>query len=104
MVAPFSSRAGDPPFPACGDLQDVGSISLTDIADTNTSDYQARRLNIRYRASDGGIRHAYTLNDTGCALGRMLIAAMENYQQADGAVKVPAALRSLVGKAYLGRG
>jgi seryl-tRNA synthetase len=73
------------------------------MADTNTSDFQARRLNIRYRAADGRVRYVYTLNDTGCALGRMLIAVMENYQQADGSVKVPAALRSLVGKAYLGR-
>jgi seryl-tRNA synthetase len=73
------------------------------MTDTNTSDYQARRLNIRYRASDGALRYAYTLNDTGCALGRMLIAIMENYQQADGSVKVPAALRSLVGTDYLGR-
>ena len=72
------------------------------MTDTNTSDYQARRLNIRYRANDGNIRFAYTLNDTGCALGRMLIAIMENYQQHDGSVKVPATLRSLVGKAYLG--
>ena len=73
------------------------------MTDTNTSDYQARRLNIRYRANDGNIRFAYTLNDTGCALGRMLIAIMENYQQQDGSVKVPAALRSLVGADYLGR-
>ena len=73
------------------------------MTDTNTTDYQARRLNIRYRAADGAIRFAYTLNDTGCALGRMLIAIMENYQQHDGSVRVPAALRSLVGKEYLGR-
>jgi seryl-tRNA synthetase len=73
------------------------------MTDTNASDFQARRLNIRYRASDGSSRYVYTLNDTGCALGRMLIAVMENYQQANGSVKVPEALRALVGKAYLGR-
>jgi len=73
------------------------------MTDTNTSDYQARRLNIRYRAADGSSRFAYTLNDTGCALGRMLIAVFENYQQADGSVKAPAALKALVGKEYLGR-
>jgi len=83
-------------LPGSGEYMEV-------MTDTNTSDYQARRLNIRYRASDGNIRFAYTLNDTGCALGRMLIAIMENYQQQDGSVKVPAALRSLVGADYLGR-
>ena len=83
-------------LPGSGEFMEV-------MTDTHTSDYQARRLNIRYRASDGSIRFVYTLNDTGCALGRMLIAIMENYQQRDGSVKVPAALRALVGKEYLGR-
>jgi seryl-tRNA synthetase len=73
------------------------------MTDTNTTDYQARRLNIRHRGPDGGMRFVHTVNDTGCALGRMLIAVMENYQQRDGSVKVPAALRPLVGKEYLGR-
>lgn len=73
------------------------------MTDTNTTDYQARRLNIRYRAEDGSSQFVYTLNDTGCALGRMLIAIVENYQQQDGSVKVPAALRPLVGREYLGR-
>jgi len=68
------------------------------MTDTNTADYQARRLNIRYRAAGGGLRFCYTVNDTGCAPGRLLIAIFENYQQADGSVKVPAALRRFVGK------
>jgi seryl-tRNA synthetase len=72
------------------------------MTDTNTSDYQARRLNIRYKPADGGApRTAWTLNDTGCALGRMLIAIMDNYQQPDGSVKVPEALRVAVGKEVL---
>src|SRR5688572_26354777 len=72
------------------------------MTDTNTSDYQARRLNIRYRAKEGGApRVAWTLNDTGCALGRMIIAVMDNYQQRDGSVKVPIVLRDYVGKDYL---
>ena len=83
-------------LPGSGEFMEV-------MTDTNTSDFQARRLNIRYRAGNGTVRYVYTLNDSGCALGRMLIAVMENYQQHDGAVKVPTALRSLVGKAYLGR-
>lgn len=69
------------------------------MTDTNTSDYQARRLNIRYKPADGGApKVAWTLNDTGCALGRMLIAIMDNYQQADGSVLVPRALHAYVGK------
>jgi seryl-tRNA synthetase len=67
------------------------------MTDTNTTDYQARRLNIRYRASEGGPRLAHTVNDTGVALGRRLIAILDNYQQADGSVKVPAVLQAVVG-------
>jgi seryl-tRNA synthetase len=68
------------------------------MTDTHTSDYQARRLNIRYRAAAGGLRYCHTVNDTGCAMGRMLIAILDNYQQADGSVLVPAVLRTTVGK------
>ena len=42
------------------------------MTDTNTTDYQARRLNIRYRAHGRRTRFAYTVNDTGCAMGRMI--------------------------------
>lgn len=71
------------------------------MTDTHTSDYQARRLNIRYRASKGGLRYCHTVNDTGCAMGRMLIAILDNYQQADGSVLVPPVLRTTVGKEVL---
>ena len=67
------------------------------MTDTNTSDYQTRRLNIRYRASDGNLRYCHTVNDTGCAMGRMLIAILDNYQQSDGSVKVPAVLEGIMG-------
>jgi seryl-tRNA synthetase len=83
-------------LPGAGEFMEV-------MTDTNTTDFQARRLNIRYRPAGGGTRYVYTLNDTGCALGRMLIAIVENYQQRDGSVKVPAALRPLTGKDYIGR-
>ena len=82
-------------MPGSGEFMEV-------MTDTNTTDYQARRLNIRYRSGNSS-HYAYTLNDTGCALGRMLIAIIENYQQADGSVKVPAALRPFVGRDYVGR-
>ncbi|MBI3971472.1 MAG: serine--tRNA ligase [Chloroflexi bacterium] len=73
------------------------------MTDTDTTDYQARRLNIRYRTADGATHLCHTVNDTGCALGRMLIAILDNYQQKDGSVKVPEALRPIVKKDYLGR-
>ncbi|MCC7262292.1 MAG: serine--tRNA ligase [Candidatus Latescibacteria bacterium] len=71
------------------------------MTDTNTTDYQARRLEIRYKAAQGGTRFCHTVNDTGCAMGRMLIAIVENYQQQDGVVKVPGALRPVMGRDYL---
>jgi seryl-tRNA synthetase len=71
------------------------------MTDTNTTDYQARRLNIRYKSGDGRVRYGHTVNDTGCAMGRMLIAILDNYQQKDGSVKVPEALRSVVNRDYI---
>ncbi|MGH9632842.1 MAG: aminoacyl--tRNA ligase-related protein, partial [Bryobacteraceae bacterium] len=71
------------------------------MTDTNTTDYQARRLGIRYKSPDGNSRFCHTVNDTGCAMGRMLIAILDNYQQKDGSVKVPEVLRRAVGKDYL---
>ena len=67
---------------------------------SNCTDYQARRLNCRYR-TDEGPRFVYTLNGTGIAVGRTLIAIMENYQQADGAIAVPEVLRPRMGKDVL---
>ncbi len=61
-------------------------------------DFQARRLNIRYRSSDGVIKFAHTLNNTAVASPRILIAILENYQQKDGSVVVPEVLREFVGK------
>ncbi len=68
------------------------------MTDTNTTDYQARRMNIRFRGKGGGMTFCHTVNDTGCAMGRMLISIVENYQQKGGSVKVPRALRQVVGK------
>lgn len=70
---------------------------------SNTTDYQARRLNIKYRKIDGSTEFVNTLNGTGVAIGRTIIAILENYQQKDGSVKVPEALRSVLGKDTLGR-
>lgn len=61
-------------------------------------DFQARRLNIRYKAKDGSTKFAHTLNNTAIASPRILIAILENYQQKDGSVVVPEVLRAFVGK------
>ncbi len=68
---------------------------------SNCTDYQARRLNCRYR-TEKGPRFVHTLNGTGVAVGRTLIAIMENYQQADGSIAVPEVLRPLLGKDTIG--
>jgi seryl-tRNA synthetase len=61
---------------------------------SNFGDFQARRANIRYRPSGGGkVRFAHTLNGSGLAVGRTWIAIVENYQQKDGTVVIPEALR-----------
>ncbi|MCH9808902.1 MAG: serine--tRNA ligase [Alphaproteobacteria bacterium] len=60
-------------------------------------DFQARRMNARYRAGEKDIRYVHTLNGSGLAVGRTLVAILENYQQADGSVVIPKALRSYMG-------
>jgi seryl-tRNA synthetase len=65
---------------------------------SNCHDFQARRMNARFRAADGkGIGYLHTLNGSGVALGRALIAVMENHQQADGSVLVPEVLWPYMG-------
>jgi len=60
---------------------------------SNTEAFQARRANIRFKAEGGRAEFAHTLNGSGLAVGRTLIAILENYQQEDGSVTIPAALR-----------
>lgn len=67
-------------------------------SDSNLTDWQARRLNIKYKTKDGKTKHVFTLNNTVVASPRILIAILENYQQKDGSVVVPEALRPYVGK------
>ncbi len=65
---------------------------------SNVTDFQARRANIRYRPADGGkARYVHTLNGSGLGMPRTLIAVLENYQQADGSIKVPEVLRPWMG-------
>ena len=59
---------------------------------SNTTDYQARRLQARVRRADGKVETLHTLNGTATAIGRTLIALLENHQQRDGSVQMPKAL------------
>jgi len=64
---------------------------------SNCEAYQARRLDIKYRPVGGRVELCHTLNGSGLAVGRTLVAVLENYQEADGSVTVPAALRPYMG-------
>ncbi|MFC4351035.1 serine--tRNA ligase [Fodinicurvata halophila] len=86
-------------MPGRGDGGEFGEITST----SNCTDYQARRLNIRYRGEDGKVAgFLHTLNGTAIAISRALIAILENYQQADGSVRVPEVLRPFLGKDVIG--
>jgi seryl-tRNA synthetase len=77
-------------LPASGKYREISSCS-------NCGDFQARRAAIRYRDGAGKIQHVHTLNGSGVAVGRALVAVLENYQQADGSIVVPKALRPYMG-------
>ena len=65
---------------------------------SNCGDFQARRMRARFRTAGGkGTEFVHTLNGSGLAVGRALIAVMENYQRADGSIVVPEALRPYMG-------
>ena len=83
--------------PTKGEYGEVTSTS-------NCTDFQARRLDIRYRpAGQKGTTFAHTLNGTAVAVTRALVAILENYQQADGTVTIPEVLRPWVGKDVIRR-
>ena len=64
---------------------------------SNFTDFQARRMKARYRNSEGKTEFLHTINGSGLAVGRTLIAVMENYQQADGSIAIPEVLQPLMG-------
>lgn len=66
------------------------------------SDYQARRLNTRVKRHDGTLEYIHTNDATAFALGRIMVAILENYQQADGTVMIPEILQKYVGKTHIG--
>jgi len=78
-------------LPGQGAYREISSCSVC-------GDFQARRMKARYRTKEGReVRHVHTLNGSGVAVGRALIAVMENYQQEDGSIAVPKALQSYMG-------
>jgi seryl-tRNA synthetase len=78
-------------IPTQGKYREVSSAS-------NTTEFQARRLDIRVRGAEGATTPAATLNGTLCAMTRTIIAILENGQQEDGSVRLPAALHPLLGE------
>src|SRR5437870_5621007 len=78
-------------LPGQGAYREISSCSVC-------GDFQARRMDARYRAAEGrAVRHVHTLNGSGVAVGRALIAVIENYQEEKGAIAVPDALRPYMG-------
>jgi len=78
-------------LPGQGKYREISSCS-------NFEDFQARRANIKYKPKDGGKpRFVHTLNGSGLAVGRTVVALLENYQQEDGSVIIPDALRPYMG-------
>jgi seryl-tRNA synthetase len=77
-------------LPGQGAYREISSCSIC-------GEFQARRMNARYRGKDGRVRHVHTLNGSGVAVGRALIVVMETYQQADGSIAIPEVLRPYMG-------
>jgi len=78
-------------LPGQGLFREISSCSVC-------GDFQARRMQARYRTKEGrAVRPVHTLNGSGVAVGRALVAVLENYQQADGSIAVPDVLQSYMG-------
>jgi seryl-tRNA synthetase len=76
--------------PSQNKYREISSIS-------NCGDFQARRANIRFRNKEGKVEYAHTLNGSGLAVGRTVVAILENYQQEDGSVQIPEVLWPYMG-------
>lgn len=76
--------------PSQGKYREISSCS-------NCGDFQARRMQARYRNAEGKPELVHTLNGSGLAVGRTLVAVLENYQQADGSIRVPEVLKPYMG-------
>ncbi len=77
-------------LPSYGEYKEISSVS-------NTTDFQTRRSNIKYRDVDGNLKYAHSLNGSGLAIGRLMAAVMENYQLEDGSIAIPEPLQGFMG-------
>jgi len=77
-------------LPAQNTYREISSVS-------NCEAFQARRLQARFKNAQGKNEWVHTLNGSGLAVGRTLVAVLENYQRADGSIEVPEALRPFMG-------
>ena len=77
-------------LPGQDQYREISSVSVC-------GDFQARRMEARFRDKEGKVRHVHTLNGSGVAVGRALIAVMENYQQEDGSIAIPEVLQRYMG-------
>ena len=75
-------------MPGRGENGDWGEVTST----SNCTDFQSRRLNVRYKDDDGKNKYVHMLNGTAVAVSRALVAVIENYQNEDGSITVPEAL------------
>ena len=80
-------------MPGRGDRGEYGEVTST----SNCTDYQARRLNVRYRDQDGKVQFVHLLNGTAIAMSRAMVAILENYQREDGSIGIPEVLIPLTG-------
>jgi seryl-tRNA synthetase len=80
-------------MPGRGEHGEYGEVTST----SNCTDYQARRLNIRYKDEQGKTQHVHLLNGTAIAISRAIVAILENFQQEDGSVRMPAKLVPYLG-------
>lgn len=85
-------------MPSKGETGDWGEVTST----SNTTDYQARRLNIRYKDDKGNLNFVHTLNGTALTGSRTPIAILENFQQPDGTILIPEVLQPYIGKSKIG--
>ncbi len=77
-------------LPSYNDYKEISSVS-------NTTDFQTRRANIKYRDAEGKLKFAHSLNGSGLAIGRLMAAVMENYQQENGTILIPEPLQPFMG-------
>ncbi len=77
-------------LPSYNEYKEISSVS-------NTTDFQTRRANIKYRDNDGKLKFAHSLNGSGLAIGRLMAAVLENYQLEDGTIEIPEPLQPFMG-------